>query len=50
MGVTSVLRLRRVTGGHLVSGWSEVVRVDEGGLEVIGEGQAFEAFALTNGD
>lgn len=34
----------------LVRGWSEVVRVDEDSLGGIGDGQAFEAFALTNGD
>lgn len=34
----------------LVRGWSEVVRVDEKELADIGEGQTFEAFALTNGD
>ncbi|KAK7746464.1 hypothetical protein SLS53_002423 [Cytospora paraplurivora] len=34
----------------LVRGWSEVVRIDESRLEGIGDGQTFEAFALTNGD
>lgn len=34
----------------LIKGWSEVVKIDEGGLDEIGEGQTFEAFVLTNGD
>lgn len=34
----------------LIRGWSEVVRVDESELAEIGEGQTFEAWALTNGD
>lgn len=34
----------------LIRGWSEVVKVDESELAEIGEGQTFEAWALTNGD
>lgn len=34
----------------LVRGWSQVARWDEEELKGLGDGQAFEAFVLTNGD
>lgn len=34
----------------LIRGWGKAVRVDEGELAKIGEGQTFEAFVLSNGD
>lgn len=34
----------------LIRGWGEVVRVDEGELADLGDGQPFEVFVLNNGD
>lgn len=34
----------------LIRGWSEVVNVEQGQLDEIGDGQTFESFALTEGD
>lgn len=34
----------------LIRGWNQVVRIDEGVLADMGEGQTFEAFVLSNGD